>query len=130
MLLKITKSQKNRVWVPFDGPYISMVVPLTEPHNPVGVRAIQRLQRLHDSMSKTRDFTTHPAFSLLNAVLKMSFAFDFLIILFGGCQHRLQVVVQNMSPFPRDMSFQLHNLPFLHTQYKPCKATIGTIAIG
>lgn len=29
-----------------------------------------------------------------------------------------------MSPEPKDLSFQLRNLPFLHTQYKPCKATI------
>jgi hypothetical protein len=129
-LLKITKSQKNRVWVPFDGPYISMVVPMTEPNNPVGVRASQRLQRFHDSMSSSSDFTMHRVCTLLNATLKASLAHVFDFIFFCRVQHRLQVVVQNMSPFPRDMSFQLHNLPFLHTQYKPCKATIGTIAFG
>ena len=70
-LLSMARSEKNRIWVPFDGPYISMVVPLT-PQKP----------------------------------------------------HLFHVVVQNMEARPRNLSFRLRNLPFLHTQYKPCKATI------
>jgi hypothetical protein len=70
-LLQMSRSEKNRIWVPFDGPYISIVVPHT-----------------------------------------------------GHKPHLFRILVQNNDSKPRNLSFRLHNLPFLRTQYKPCKATI------
>jgi len=70
-LMSLERTDKNRTWIPFDGPYISISVPC-KPRKP----------------------------------------------------HLFVVEVQNMSAEPRNMSFRLRNLPWMHAQYTPSRATI------